>query len=191
MKNNLSIKKRRINSKKGVSLVELIVAIMIIMLTITAATHGLNLSYKSVLLGAAKDDAQSLAQRDCDIIMSAISKSAENGTLSSKLTGTGASTNFTTGFLAQIQNDTKLSHFDSIGYSYDSTQYLTITESNGVGAVDSDKKACYVDLTAETRDIVVAGTTTTCDVYKVTVYVYYGYKDNMYLSCEGEVTIEP
>ena len=49
MKKLLSSKlKRRINNKKGLSLLELIVAVTIIMLTVGASIMGLNLSYRSV-----------------------------------------------------------------------------------------------------------------------------------------------
>lgn len=197
IKKMLSKSKRRINSKKGLSLLELIVAIIILLLVISATVSGLNLSYRSVLLGAEKDDAQSLAQRNCDIVMAAISKNAESGTLSTKIIGSGTATSFESGFFATFQSDVKLNLYstDSLGVKtgYDPSLYDDIEQCpSGGPTADSDKKKQYVKIEQEERDMTssVDGTTTKYDVYKITTYVYYGYEDNMYITCEGEVNVE-
>ncbi|MEE1056762.1 MAG: prepilin-type N-terminal cleavage/methylation domain-containing protein [Acutalibacteraceae bacterium] len=198
MKKMLSKKKRRINSKKGLSLLELIVAIIILLVVISATVSGLNLSYRSVLIGAEKDDAQSLAQRNCDIIMAAISRNAEDGTLSTKIVGSGTATSFESGFFATLQSDIELNLYwtDSLGVQtgYDPTLYADIEQypSGGSPTAAPNKKKQYVKIEQEERDLTSAdGTTTkTYDAYKITTYVYYGYEDNMYITCEGEVNVE-
>lgn len=197
MKKILSKKKRRINSKKGFSLLELIVAIIILLLVISATVSGLQMSYRSVIIGAEKDDAQSLAQRNCDIVMAAISKSAENGTLAGNIIDAGATASFDPGFFSHIQGDIDLLLYstDSLGVQtgYDPGQYLQVEQyPGGHLTADPNYKKQYIQLQTENRDVVsVDGTVTTYKVYKITVYVYYGYEDNMYITCEGEVNIEP
>ncbi len=197
MKKMLSKKKRRINSKKGLSLLELIVAIIILLLVISATVSGLNLSYRSVLMGAEKDDAQSLAQRNCDIIMSAISKNAENGTLSGKINGSGAATSFESSFFSTLQSDMELNLYttDLLGVKtgYDPTLYTDIEQypAGGSPTADPNKKKQYVKIEQEERELTSTdGTTTKYDVYKITTYVYYGNENNMYITCEGEVNVE-
>lgn len=202
MKKILSKKKRRINSKKGLTLLELIVAIIILLLVISATVSGLNLSYRSVLIGAEKDDAQSLAQRNCDIVMAIISKRAENGTLSSILDASGSSFEATF-FENYVKEDMKLElHSTSLGVStgYDPSQYefspgapAIEQYSGGTLTADSNVKKQYIQLETEDRELLSADGTTTkiYKVYKITIYVYYGYEDNMYVTCEGEVNVEP
>lgn len=196
IKKMLSKKKGRINSKKGLSLLELIVAIIILLLVISATVSGLNLSYRSVLIGAEKDDAQSLAQRNCDIIMSSISKNAENGTLSGKINGSGTATSFESSFFSTLQSDMELNLYttDLLGVKtgYDPSLYDDIEQCPSLGpTADTNKKKQYVKIEQEERALTSTdGTVTTYDVYKITIYVYYGYEDNMYITCEGEVNVE-
>ncbi|MEE0929519.1 MAG: type II secretion system protein [Acutalibacteraceae bacterium] len=197
MKKVLSKKKRRINSKKGLTLLELIVAIIILLMVISATVSGLNLSYRSVLIGAEQDDAQSLAQRDCDIIMAAISRNAENGTLSGNINGSGTSTSFDSGFFTMIQDDIRLNLYSTdslhVQTGYDPSSYDIIEQCPLGGPVaDPDIKKQYVKIDQEERKLTSTedGSIMTYDVYKITVYVYYGYEDNMYITCEGEVNVE-
>lgn len=199
MKKLLSSKlKRRINNKKGLSLLELIVAVTIIMLTVGASVMGLNLSYRSVQMGAKKDDAQSLAQRDCDIIMSIISKQAElpaaSGTgtaLSDCLTGSGSTLAFDSAFFTNtVMADTDIHLYSTI---YDPSQYDVLEQQTAYSGFDPNIQKRYVRIQNEDRTTqdAVSGTTKTYDVYKITVSVYYGTQQNMYVTCEGEVLVSP
>ena len=197
MKKLLSSKlKRRINNKKGLSLLALIVAVTIIMLTVGASIMGLNLSYRSVQMGAKKDDAQSLAQRDCDIIMSIISKQAAQpsvtgtGTaLDDCLTGSGSTLAFESSFFTgTVQADTDIHLYSTI---YDPSQYDVLEQQTAYSGFDPNIQKRYVKIQNEARTTqdAVAGTTKTYDVYKITVSVYYGTRQNMFVTCDGEVLV--
>lgn len=184
MNNQLTKCKTKFNSKKGLTLVELIVAIMILLIAIGASVGGLTLSYRSTMMGAEKDDAQSLAQRNCDIIMSCITTNIENGkTVDDLFIDPEGNPKFKNSYHHAIRNDTSISAFPS---SYDVNQYDKINEiqniSELVGAADKKKQYFMVDV--ETRKIDVKEYL----VYRITTYVYYS--DTAYVSCEGEVNIE-
>ena len=198
MKNLLSSKpKRRINNKKGLSLLELIIAVTIIMLTVGASIMGLNLSYRSVQMGAKKDDAQSLAQRDCDIIMSILSKKAEQPSVSGTgtaledcLTVAGSAVSFETSFFTNtVQADTDIHLYSTI---YDPSQYSVLEQQTATSGPDPHIQKRYVSIQKDTRQTqdTVSGTVQTYDVYKIQVSVYYGTKQGMFLTCEGEVNVE-
>ena len=181
MKKLLSSKlKRRINNKKGLSLLELIVAVTIIMLTVGASIMGLNLSYRSVQMGAKKDDAQSLAQRDCDIIMSIISKQAEQpsvtgtGTaLDDCLTGSGSTLAFESSFFTgTVQADTDIHLYSTI---YDPSQYDVLEQQTAYSGFDPNIQKRYVKIQNEARTTQVS--------------VYYGTRQNMFVTCDGEVLV--
>ena len=194
MKKSILKKCRRLHSKKGFSLVELIVAIMILMITVGGCLSALNMSYRSVLMGAVKDDAQSLAQRDCDIIMSIISKQAENGTLDTHIVETSF-INFDDAFFANaVVPDTSISAFSS---SYDTAQYDDLKQHSGsvnsLTDFSTDKKSRFVKITKEVTKMIDPTSPSTaieCSVYKISVIVYYNTEKGAYVTCDGEVTVE-
>ncbi|MEE0858591.1 MAG: prepilin-type N-terminal cleavage/methylation domain-containing protein [Acutalibacteraceae bacterium] len=201
-----SKKKKGFNSKKGLTLIELIVAIMILMLVISASVSGLNLSYRSVLVGAQKDDSQSLAQRNCDILMSVISSYAETDDLDTIIVNTPGSSvaKFDDAHFTYILNDVDLMNCLSgaggagVG-GYDTTQFAELKQceseaevktqaANDFSTGDSTKKQ-YCVLSVNSRDLTETdGTTQTYDVYKIKVYVYYNAKG--FITCEGEVNVK-
>ena len=206
MNNLLKNKLKKFNSKKGFTLVELIVAVMILMIVISASVQGLNISYRSTLMGAAKNDAQSMAERNCDIIMSAIVTTVENTPYSSSevddLKGLLNSTSpgpvglsASSGMLNDIGNDTYI----YLSGGYNSAQYAPIQQVVGnASAVESkrasetdDKKFQYFTIDKSERDMTnAAGTVTkTYQIYRITTYVYYS--DKGYVTCEGEVSVLP
>lgn len=197
MKNLLKSKLKKFNSKKGLTLIELIVAITIMMIVISASVHGINISYRSALLGAAKNDAQSLAQRNCDIIMSAIVTNAERGTFdSTNVNSLGGMVTSDTSFSAskntQIVNDVKFKLPNNSGYNYnqyDDIKWFDIATQTVDGAraaeLDSTKKYQYYTIERRIRKI----KNKEHQVYHIVTYVYY--TDTAYVTCEGEVTVMP
>lgn len=205
MNNLLNNKKLKFNSKKGFTLIELIVAVMILLIVIGASVRGISISYRSAMLGAEKNDAQSVAQRNCDIIMSAIVTNVEKKTFSDFDTLDGMVTHTGNGFTntspntyaSWISNDADMYLPDG---GYDKNQYLPLQQilSNGDKRSDvenykknvdeilyPDKKYQYFTLSRTENKI----GTSTYQVYKITTYVYYTNK--AYVTCEGEVSVIP
>ncbi|MEE1281689.1 MAG: prepilin-type N-terminal cleavage/methylation domain-containing protein [Acutalibacteraceae bacterium] len=207
MKNLLKNKKLKFNSKKGFTLIELIVAVMILLVVISASVRGVSISYRSALLGAEKNDAQSLAQRNCDIIMSAIVTNVENKTFANEYTldgmvrfgGDGFANNGSNTYLDWVCDDTDIILENDIGYDKD--QYAELKQVvGGVEDVKSQKaddvldartslqpikKYQYFTLSRKQKEI----GSSTYQVYKITTYVYYS--DNGFVTCEGEVSVMP
>ncbi len=188
MNNQLTKCKTKFNSKKGLTLVELIVAIMILLIAIGASVGGLTLSYRSTMMGAEKDDAQSLAQRDCDIIMSCITTNIEDGkTVNDLFIDPEGNPKFKNSYpslyLTNIQSDINIGHFVD---SYNTTQYSLITEIQNTSELSGSSlvKNQFFMVDVETREIGVKEYL----VYRITTYVYYS--DTACVSCEGEVNIE-
>ncbi len=196
---------KKLNNKKGLTLVELIVAVMILMIAVGASVGGLSMSYRSTMLGAEKDDAQSVAQRNCDIIMSCIKTNVDKGVDSGKtvnqiingmFTNPDSSPTFKSSYKTKIEGDTTITAYSvrdpsgSAIKSYDPAQYSTIeqisSESSLVG--DSSVKKQYYIIDVSTRKLDSGTSTKEYSVYKITTYTYYS--SNGYVSCEGEVNIE-
>ncbi len=158
---------------------ELIVATMLLMIVIGLSLNALNLSYRSVLMGGEKDNAQSIAQRDCDIVMAIISRQAEAGTLD----GNMDVDYFKDTFFPTVQADTRLDVYASC---YDVSQY-DILHQQDLSTCDNTKKRRLLKITKSNRKL----GTKDYAVYKIEVDVYYATEnDNMYVSCEGEVNVE-
>ncbi|MEE0265242.1 MAG: type II secretion system protein [Acutalibacteraceae bacterium] len=212
MKNLLKAKRRKFNSKKGITLVELIVAIMILLIVISATVRGLSVSYRSAMMGAMRNDAQSLAQRNCDIIMSSIVSLAEKGTafttaaeidtLRGNFTDHGSYCEINSTFHSGIESDAKM-EFQVLGgplIAYDHGQYAELAPVNGVLAAvqaqkDIDKvanpgkKYQYYTISRKTKTFSTAAGANTYQIYTVTTYVYY--TDKGFVTCEGEVCVLP
>lgn len=206
MNNLLKNKKLKFNSKKGFTLIELIVAIMILLIVISASVRGISISYRSALLGAEKNDAQSLAQRNCDIIMSALVTNVENKSFGDLDTLDGMVYSDGSGFVDSppeyyatwVCTDTKMVLPNG---GYDKDQYEDIKQVvGGASAVENqkdfdvnnarvtgapDKKYQYFTLSRTEKKI----GSSTYQVYKITTYVYY--TENGFVTCEGEVSVMP
>lgn len=64
-------KKRRLN-KRGISLAELMCAVLIMSISVSATARALATSYRSITLGYCRDRASAISQEYCDVIMSYI-----------------------------------------------------------------------------------------------------------------------
>lgn len=197
MKNLLKNKQKKFNSKKGFTLLELIVAIMILMIVISASVQGLNISYRSAMLGAAKNDAQSLAERNCDIIMSAIVTNVEKKTFTTGTLDTldgmfvSGSTEFSAATMVDIVDDLGINLTTG---GYNAAQYATIQQVAGNATAVKNKRGTetndnlkYQYFTIERSDVTLNGKT--YQKYRITTYVYY--TTNSYITCEGEVSVLP
>lgn len=206
MNNLLKYKRLKFNSKKGFTLVELIVAVMILLIVISASVRGVSISYRSALLGAEKNDAQSLAQRNCDIIMSAIVSNVENKSFADLDTldgmvypdGSGFVDSPPKSYKTWVCNDIKM-YLPNGGY--DTTQYAEVKQV--IGGDDKVKQQKTADEnidkvtgvpTRKYQYFTLSRTEKTIgtakhQVYKVTTYVYYS--NNAFVTCEGEVTVMP
>lgn len=65
----MSKKSSYFKSKKGFSLLELLCAVVIMAIVVSATATGLAVSYKSIVIGSEQDKASAKAQEYCDIIM--------------------------------------------------------------------------------------------------------------------------
>lgn len=202
MKNLLKKKAKKFNSKKGFTLVELIVGIMIMLIVVSASVRGISISYRSAMIGAAKNDAQSIAQRNCDIIMTAIVTNVENKTYTTAELATlgGMFTDhncskFSTAYEDSFKNYDMRMYFLSGGY--DASLYEDIAPADN----DADVKmqqAAYVNPShggnKKTQYYTVNMTPKKINgknyqLFEITTYVYY--TDKGYVTCEGEVTVLP
>lgn len=207
MTKKIQLKKpfKKLNNKKGLTLVELIVAVMILMIAVGASVGGLSMSYRSVMLGAEKDDAQSVAQRNCDIILSCIKTNFDKGIDDGKtpqesieviFNNPYSTPVFNAAFTAKIAYDTAIDAYsvrDPSGAavkSYDPNQYAEIEQITSESSLAGDpgvKKQYYI-IDVSNRKLQSGTSTEDYAVYKVTTYTYYS--SDGYVSCEGEVNIE-
>lgn len=203
MKNLLKTKRRKFNSKKGITLVELIVAVMILLIVVSASVRGLTLSYRSASLGALKNDAQSVAQRDCDFIMSAIATVVENetfdaltkNTLNNRLIDHGTHCEIDNNFHSLISQDASIDFLtggyneakfsELIAVSQPASNIPSIQQAN---YNHEEKQYHYYTITREDKALK-AGSSDVYQIYKITTYVYYSEKG--FVTCEGEVCILP
>lgn len=68
----MSKKASYFKSKKGFSLIELLCAVVIMAIVVSATATGLAVSYQSIMVGSAQDRASAKAQEYCDVIMTYI-----------------------------------------------------------------------------------------------------------------------
>ena len=74
----MSKKSSYFKSKKGFSLIELLCAVVIMAIVVSATASGLAVSYKSIVIGGEQDKASAKAQEYCDIIMTYIQYTPAN-----------------------------------------------------------------------------------------------------------------
>lgn len=65
-------------SKRGMSLVELLCAIVIMAIVVSCTATGLAVSYRSIILNGEHDKASARAQEYCDVLMTAIQNTPSN-----------------------------------------------------------------------------------------------------------------
>lgn len=205
MKNLLKKKAKKFNSKKGFTLVELIVGIMIMLIVVSASVKGISISYRSAMIGAAKNDAQSIAQRNCDIIMTSITTNVENTkytpakihTFGEMFTDSNCN-KFKDDFRDSLNNIDMVISFPKGGYNDE--QYAPIKQVVGGEAAvtdqhdlvdivaDNSKKYQYYTIEKFSKETQIDGNTD-YQSFHITTYVYY--TDKGYVTCKGEVNVLP
>lgn len=186
MKKKNLITKKYFKSKKGFSLLELLCAVMIMAIAVSATAVGLNISNQSITKNSLMNKASAKAQMYCDIIMTYVEVTpshdpsvswngwTEDYKSKNKLFINGSNYEFVDDIKTQISNDIK---------SLD-TNITDVIQSTNISNKDIDatkvkyvieKEGSYT--TSENIDMV---------SYKITVYVDYG--TNGRTSCTGVVT---
>lgn len=191
-KKNLKFKKY-LKSKKGFSLFELICAIMIMAIAVSATATGLNISNQSITKNSLMDKASAKAQMYCDVIMTYVEKTPSNDPNhvendgwdsltdtkknANKLFKTSSDQTYT--FTDDIQNniDTDVKALDS---NFSAKQCTSADIDNrpfnkNEVAYTIQKEGSYTN----SRGISMVS-------YKVTVYIDYG--TNGTTSCTGIIT---
>lgn len=182
----MSKKSSYFKSKKGFSLIELLCAVVIMAIVVSATATGLAVSYKSIMIGSVQDKASAKAQEYCDVIMTYVQCTpAHDPSLpytpsdpAKNLLFDQTAYDLTTGqsyykvkpdVLTQIQNATDSSiiqlnsESEVASHSDDNEPYFVI-KKNG----EYDSSGTYVS-------------------YQITVYVDYGNGDYT-TSCTGSIT---
>ncbi len=185
MKKKNLITKKYFKSKKGFSLLELLCAVMIMAIAVSATAVGLNISNQSITKNSLMNKASAKAQMYCDIIMTYVEVTPSHDptgdwsgidTSANKLFANQPNQNymFANGICDNIKNDIK---------SLDNNITDVIQSTNiSNEAIDATKVKYVIEkegsyTTSENIDMV---------SYKITVYVDYG--TNGRTSCTGVVT---
>lgn len=198
-------KSKYFKSKKGFSLMELLCAILILAIVVSATATGLAVSYTSITTGSVKNKASSLCQEYCDILMTyiEIKKSTDpcsgitlDGTNNELFLGsTGGSSNeymlngpVHGNFKDDIRDswdafsDASLADFDSYITQYKASKINThVKKKNRVYyTVENVGKYSYEDKSVS------PSVTVEYINYKVTVYI--DYTDTNTMHCSGIVS---
>ncbi len=191
MKRGILKTKKYLKSKKGFSLLELLCAVMIMAIAVSATATGLAISYQSITKNSLMDQASAKAQMYCDVIMTYVEKTPSNDPDSSKpwtsipglkisenkLFAGQASFSFTDDIKDKIEHD--VTNLDSSMTK--STQYNTKADAESK-AFDKTEVAYLIEKHGYYQNS--AGVDMVS--YKITVYINYG--TNGTTTCTGIVT---
>ncbi len=187
----MSKKSSYFKSKKGFSLIELLCAVVIMAIVVSATATGLAVSYKSIMIGSVQDKASAKAQEYCDVIMTyvqvtpshdptvGIYDAPENNMLFKLSEGDDCIVNFpdpsnptdtTPDILGQIRNATE-------------PNMVQLADTSLVSSHKNDDEPYFVIKKNGEYD----NNGTTYVSYQITVYVDYGNGDYT-TSCTGSVT---
>lgn len=211
MRKTLKIKKH-FNNKKGFSLLELLCAIMIMAIAVSATATGLAVSYQSITKNSLMNQASAKAQMFCDLVMTYVEKTPSNdpsedwdcvnytvqgnslGTTvkyelnqsANKLFASNPNPNPNYTFTDEIKNNIKIDVLNLDSTMTDVKQY----SSGTIGARPFNKAELAYVIEKEgsfLKDKTKSNTPDNIAVtYKITVYVDYGTNGTTY--CTGSVT---
>lgn len=186
-KKPIPILKKHFKSKKGFSLLELICAIMIMAIAVSATATGLAISYESITKNSLMNKASAKAQMYCDIVMTYVEKTPSHDPTSvwdssidtSKNELFANQPNQGLEFDARIQKSI-LQDVTALDNSMTAKQYVTST----IGSREfNTSEMAYV---VEVQGKYVNSEGKKMVSYKITTYVDYG--TNGTTTCEGIVT---
>lgn len=211
MRKTLKIKKH-FNNKKGFSLLELLCAIMIMAIAVSATATGLAVSYQSITKNSLMNQASAKAQMFCDLVMTYVEKTPSNdpsedwnsvgytipatayspeakyvlNQSANKLFASNPNPNPNYTFTDEIKNNIKIDVLNLDSTMTDVKQY----SSGTIGARPFNKAELAYVIEKEgsfLKDKTKSNTPDNIAVtYKITVYVDYGTNGNTY--CTGTVT---
>lgn len=211
MRKTLKIKKH-FNNKKGFSLLELLCAIMIMAIAVSATATGLAVSYQSITKNSLMNQASAKAQMFCDLVMTYVEKTPSNdpsenwnyvgytipatayspeakyvlNQSANKLFASNPNPNSNYTFTDEIKNNIKIDVLNLDSTMTDVKQYSSGTI--GARAFDKAEVAYVIEKEGSfLKDKTKSNTPDNIAVtYKITVYVDYGTNGNTY--CTGTVT---
>ena len=211
MRKTLKIKKH-FNNKKGFSLLELLCAIMIMAIAVSATATGLAVSYQSITKNSLMNQASAKAQMFCDLVMTYVEKTPSNdpsedwnsvgytipatayspeakyvlNQSANKLFASNPNPNSNYTFTDEIKNNIKFDVLKLDSTMTDVKQYSSGTI--GARAFNKAELAYVIEKEGSfLKDITKSNTPDNIAVtYKITVYVDYGTNGNTY--CTGTVT---
>ena len=177
---------KKINNKKGFSLLELLCAVMIMAIAVSATATGLAISYQSITKNTMMNQASAKAQMYCDVIMTYVEKTPSNDPYASSLSSEQVNKNklfapssdyiFKDEIKDNIKTDvTNLDSSMTDANQYKKTDIDTRTFNNAEVAYVIDGVGSYTN--SEGVDMV---------SYEITVYINYG--NNGTATCTGVVT---
>lgn len=211
MRKTLKIKKH-FNNKKGFSLLELLCAIMIMAIAVSATATGLAVSYQSITKNSLMNQASAKAQMFCDLVMTYVEKTPSNdpsenwnsvgytipatdsspqakyvlNQSANKLFASNPNPNSNYTFTDEIKNNIEIDVLKLDSTMTDVEQY----SSGTIGARPFNKAEVAYVIEKEgsfLKDKTKSNTPDNIAVtYKITVYVDYGTNGNTY--CTGTVT---
>lgn len=186
-KKPIPILKKHFKSKKGFSLLELVCAIMIMAIAVSATATGLAISYESITKNSLMNKASAKAQMYCDIVMTYVEKTPSNNP-----------TSVWDSSIDRSKNELFANRQPNDGLEFDARIQTSILKD--VNALDNSMSAQqYSTSTIGTREFNTSIMAYVVEVqgeyvnkgkkmvsYKITTYVDYG--TNGTTTCEGIVT---
>ena len=155
------------NSKKGMTLLELILAIVIIVIVMMGTVSAFALSYKSILIGAEKDKMSAQAQTKSDIVASVMKYKEQ--------------TDF------WYNDQLKSNYIDNLKQDIGTDANSYVKNISDIGNGTHAKGDIRYNVQIKTGVKPESGSTKTIDVAVATVYIYYTDKD--FVKSESTATL--
>lgn len=165
--------KKYIKSKKGFSLLELIVAVIILCIVISATVTGLAMSYNSILVGAEKDNMSSIAQKNCDIIMAVIDSASQSN-----------EADVFEGMTYKLKDTVNVNQYTEVLHGTDVYAEGIEPTDDISNVADKQKGKAYYNITKTKLKENVGSEE--YSLYTINTYVFYA--DEKYVTCTGTVT---
>lgn len=157
------------NSKKGMTLLELILAIVIIVIVMMGTVSAFALSYNSILIGAEKDKMSAQAQTKSDIVASVMKYKEQ------------------TDFWDTDTDQLKSNYIDNLKQDIGTDYNSYVKNISDIGNGTHAKGDIRYNVQIKTGVKPESGSTKTIDVAVATVYIYYTDKD--FVKSESTATL--
>lgn len=191
MKRGILKTKKYLKSKKGFSLLELLCAVMIMAIAVSATATGLAISYQSITKNSLMDQASAKAQMYCDVIMTYVEKTPSNDPDPSKAWSSVSGIKIAENKLFVAQPNAGYIFTDDIKNkiqldvtNLDSTMTANQYTTSNISSRSFDKTEVAYVVEGNGHYTNSAGVEMVS--YKITVYIDYG--TNGTTTCSGVVT---